>query len=32
VFFVDEAGVVTARLEGAASDTEINAALASFHG
>jgi len=32
VFFVDEAGVVTARLEGAASDTEINTALASFHG
>jgi hypothetical protein len=32
VFFVDSAGTVTARLEGSASGTEINAAISSMHG
>jgi hypothetical protein len=32
VFFIDAAGMVTARLEGAASEAEIDAALSSMHG
>jgi uncharacterized protein YcfL len=32
VFFIDGAGMVTARMEGAASEAEINAAISSMHG
>ena len=32
VFFIDATGMVTARLEGSASEAEINAAISSMHG
>jgi hypothetical protein len=32
VFFIDAAGIVTARVEGAASEAEIDAAISSVHG
>jgi hypothetical protein len=32
VFFIDAAGMVTSRLEGSASEAEINAAISSMHG
>ena len=32
IFFIDAAGIVTARLEGAASEAEINTALSAMHG